>query len=72
MSYDSDMGVRFPDVTVTLIGEDGNAFSILGKVQKALRRGGASAEEVTEFVDEATSGDYDHVLQTVMSWVEVE
>lgn len=64
--------IRFPEVTVKLVGEDGNAFAILGRVTKALKRAGASKEEVDEFMAEATSGDYDHLLQTVMRWVEVE
>jgi hypothetical protein len=63
---------RYPNVTVTLIGEDGNAFSILGKVQKALRKADVPDEQVREFFDEATSGDYDHLLQTAMAWVDVE
>ena len=66
------MNVRFPDITVELTGGNGNAFAILGAVQQELRRGGATPEEVAQFVDEATSGDYDHLLQTVMRWVEVE
>lgn len=63
---------RFPNVTVELVGEDGNAFAIIGAVSKALRRGGATADEVGEFRTEAMSGDYDNVLQTCMRWVEVE
>ena len=63
--------VRFPNVEVRLVGEDGNAFAILGKMGKALRKGGASEDEVKEFMDEAKSGDYDHLLQTCMKWVEV-
>ena len=63
---------RFPDVTVQLVGEDGNAFAILGRVTKALRRGGVSAAEQAQFTAEATAGDYDHLLRTVIAWVEVE
>jgi hypothetical protein len=65
------MEVRFPNVEVQLSGEDGNAFFIVGKVKAALRRGGASREEQAEFLNEAMSGDYDHVLQTCMKWVNV-
>lgn len=65
------MDVRFPNVEVELSGQDGNAFFILGRVQQALRRAGATPEQLKEFMDEATSGDYDHLLQTVMRWVEV-
>lgn len=65
-------GVKHPEIVVTLVGEDGNAFAILGRVRKALRRGGVPAEEIDLFINEATSGDYDHLLRTAMSWVTVE
>lgn len=64
--------VKYPNVKVPMIGEDGNAFAILGRVQTALRRAGVSREERDAFVDEATSGDYDHLIGTVMEWVEVD
>lgn len=64
--------VRYPEVTVSLIGEDGNAFAILGKVNRALREHGVSTAECDEFLEEAKSSDYDHLLQTVMKWVNVE
>lgn len=61
---------KFPDVHVKLINEDGNAFIILGKVQKALRRAGHE-DAVAEFQAEATKGDYNHLIKTVMEYVEV-
>lgn len=64
--------VKFPYVTVQLSGEDGNAVSIIGRVANALRKGGASLEDVTQFTDEAMSGDYDNLLRTTMRWVNVE
>lgn len=63
--------VKYPDVTVQLSGEDGNAFAILAAVQRALRRAGIDEDEVSAFLTEAKSGDYDHLLQTAMAWVEV-
>jgi hypothetical protein len=65
-------GPKHPDVVVSMVGEDGNAFAILGRVQKGLRDGGVEPEEVRAFVDEATAGDYDELLATVMRWVTVE
>lgn len=65
------MNVKYPEITVQLVGEDGNAFSVIGKVRKALRRAGISDEVIQQFTDEATSGDYDNVLMTCMNWVEV-
>lgn len=63
---------RFPDVHVPLVGEDGNAFFIIGRVCKALRRGGATTQEVDEFCKEASSGNYDHLLATVQRWVNTD
>lgn len=63
---------KYPDVIVKLTGTDGNAFSLIGKVQGALRKAGASSGERAAFVEEATSGDYNHVIQTCMAWVAVE
>jgi hypothetical protein len=56
---------------LTLIGQDGNAFNILGKARRALRQAGRG-DEWTNFVSEATHGDYDHLLAVVMEWFEVE
>ena len=59
------------NVKVKLVGNDGNAFAILGAVSRALKRGGHS-DLAAEFTKEAMSGDYDHLLQTAMDYVEVE
>jgi hypothetical protein len=37
-----------------------------------LKEVGATPTQVEEFSKDATSGDYDHVLQTCIKWVEVE
>lgn len=63
-------GPRYPEVQVRLSGEDGNAFAILGRTAAALRQAGVSQEEIDAFFAEATSGDYDHLLQTTMAWVD--
>jgi hypothetical protein len=55
---------------VSLIGQDGNAFYILGKVKKALIRAGFK-EEAEQYVKEATAGDYDHLLAVTMKYVDV-
>jgi hypothetical protein len=56
---------------LVLVGEDGNAFNILGRARQALRLAGRG-DEWTTFKTEATSADYDHLLATVMKWFEVE
>jgi len=63
--------IKYPDIEVELIGKDGNSFAILGAVQKALRKAGVSAEEIKQYYEEATAGDYKHLLRTTMEWVEI-
>jgi len=62
---------KYPDIEVQLVGNDGNAFSIIGAVSKALKRANVPIEEVKLFQEEAMSGDYDNVLRTCMNWVDV-
>lgn len=57
--------------TVKLVGEDGNAFAILGKVKRALVKAGMQ-EEAKAFMEEATAGDYNHLLACVQKYVDVE
>ena len=63
---------KYPHVRVRLVGEDGNAFAILGRTKRALQNAGASAEDVAAFIGEATAGTYDELLATVLRWVEAE
>lgn len=63
--------IKYPEVTVQLTGTDGNAFAILGRVTKALRQAQVTPDEIKAFQDEATSGDYNHLLLTAMRWVDV-
>jgi hypothetical protein len=65
--------VRHPEVPpVKLIGTDGNAFAVLGKVTSALEKAGVGHDEISLFTEEATRGDYDELLITILRWVEVE
>ena len=64
--------IHHPEVIVNLVREDGNAFSILVHVKRTLRRANVPQAEIDSFFTEATSGDYDHLLQTVMKWVTVK
>ena len=59
---------HYIDVHVKLTGADGNAFNILGLCKNAASRAGLSDAEIKSFVDEATAGDYDHLLATCQRW----
>lgn len=66
------MEPKYPHITVRLTGTDGNAWAVLGAVNKAMYENSIPKAEADAFFDEATSGDNDHLMQTVMRWVEVE
>lgn len=66
------MEVKYPQITIKLVGEDGNAFAILARVDTALRKANISRETRELFKKEATSKDYNHLLQVVMQWVNIE
>lgn len=62
---------KYPNIKIKLVGEDGNAFSILGRCTQALKRNGLK-DQVEVFRGEATSGNYDHLLRTVVAWFSVD
>lgn len=57
-------------VIMRLVGEDGNAFAIMGNFANAARRAGWSQEEINVVLNEAKSSDYNHLLATIMEHVE--
>lgn len=61
----------YPEIQVQVTGEDGNAFAIVSRTARAMGRGGVSMEQVDLFREEATSGDYEHLLAVVQKWVTV-
>lgn len=54
-------------VTLELVGLDGNAFALLGAFSKQARKEGWSEEEFKAVLTECMSGDYNHLLATLMS-----
>lgn len=60
---------KFPHIRVQLIGEDGNAFAILGRTMKAMRHGGCDSKDVEAYKKEATSGDYPKLLNVTQETV---
>lgn len=63
--------IKFPEVTVQLTGENGNAFAIIGAVSKALKREGLR-DEASEFSEAAFNCEsYDALLQLAFSTVDV-
>ena len=56
----------------SLVGVDGNAFMLMGHFSRLAIRQGWTEEEIDKVLNEAMSGDYDHLIQTIESNMEKE
>ncbi|MDO8609249.1 MAG: hypothetical protein Q7R95_01755 [bacterium] len=50
-----------------LTGQDGNAFALLGEFQHQAKKAGWTKEEIHKVFEDAKSGNYDHLLQVLLS-----
>lgn len=66
------MAPKYPNITVKVTENDGNAFTVLGACQLAAREAGLPREEIAAFYNEAAQGNYDHLLHTVTLWFTCE
>ena len=46
----------------TLVGVDGNAFSIMGYVRSAMKSAKMTSQDIDAYTKDATSSDYNHLL----------
>jgi hypothetical protein len=54
-------------VSLRLVGLDGNAFALLGAFRQAARKAKWTAEEIDAVMNDAKSGDYNHLVATLSS-----
>lgn len=54
-------------VELDLVGVDSNAFSIMGAFKEQARKEDWTADEIDKVLTECKSGDYDHLLQTIIA-----
>lgn len=59
-----------PTSSSSLLGVDGNAFGIMGHTKTALKRAGADASFIAEYMTQAMSGDYDNLLAVSMAFLD--
>jgi hypothetical protein len=57
---------------VKLLGQNGNAFVIIGLCSKAARQAGWTIEQIESVQNEMTNGNYDHLLATALKYFDVE
>lgn len=69
---DTSSGPKYPHVVVKLVGEDGNVFAIIGRVQAAMK-GHLPKDIIDRYVNGCFSSEsYDAVLQLTMRLVTVK
>jgi len=66
-----DREVPYTDAVVLLTGKNGNALLILGLVRRGILHSN-HPELADKFMNEATDGDYDHLLRTCMRYASIE
>lgn len=66
------MDVKYPSITVRLVGQNGNIFNLIGITEAALKRGHVPKEERDQFLDALFNAEsYDEALQIIMKTVNV-
>ncbi len=63
---------KFPEIEIEieLSGPTGNAYFVMGKIEHELKSAGATETEVTAYVTDSMSGDYEHLLAVAAEWVD--
>lgn len=54
----------------TLVGVDGNAYAVMGYVQRAMRTANMSKEDQDAYIKDAMSSDYNHLLCVSIDMIE--
>lgn len=55
-----------PPVKNQLVGQDGNAFALMGTWQRKAKKAGWTNSECAVVTEQCMSGDYDNLLNTLM------
>ena len=54
----------------TLVGVDGNAFIIMAYVKTAMKNCGFSQKEISDYLERATSSDYNNLIIESMNMID--
>lgn len=54
-------------VPYTLVGQNGNAYHLIGGWSDAAKKNGWSQEDIDRVIEEATSGDYENLLRVLVA-----
>ena len=54
------------------LGEDGNAYAILARTVRAMKKAKVDQKTIDEYLEEATSGDYENLILTTFKYAKVK
>lgn len=57
-------------VKMTLVGLDGNAFTLMGAFKQSAQRQGWSKEDIYKVLDECKTGDYNNLICVLMDHID--
>ena len=63
--------IKPPEITVQLVGQNGNVFNLMAIVANALRKNGFGEEVQCFITDDTSSKSYHEALAVMMRWVDV-
>lgn len=64
--------IKYPNITVTFIGENGNVFNLIGICYMTMKEHGVSREERKAFFNEVTSQEsYEDAIIMMAKWVNI-
>jgi hypothetical protein len=55
-------------VNYVMVGQDGNAFALMGGFAQQARRDGWDKGDIDKVINEAMTGDYNHLLTTLATY----
>jgi len=58
-------------INLNLVGLDGNAYSLMGAFGAQAKREDWTAAEISEVLDDAQSGNYEHLLSVLSDRCEI-
>ena len=57
-------------IRLNLVGQDGNAYALMGAFKRQARQEGWTALEIDAVMQDCMSGDYDHLVGVISDYCE--
>lgn len=67
-----NMQPKHKQLVLQLTEQDGNAWAIIGRASKLMQDNDIEKSTIQQFTEEATSGDYEHLIKTCVNWFDCQ